>query len=252
MSPFVQGYSERDFRFFVPADLFVKGDDTDPTSRRIGGFVTTEHPDRDGEIVLQNGLDFSDFLTYGHFNDNHGQKTGDMLGWPISVELRKTPDGRQGHWVEGHLIRGWKPADDIWDLHQALLRSKAPRRLGFSVEGKIEQRGEKDGHPAVVKARVRNVAVTSQPVNPYTGMEALTKALMAGSAVDAPAATPGQGYPLRVESLEGAPHDLTFTANSKRKRKRRRLSQDEALGRMVRKGYSAAVANAIVALAQTL
>jgi hypothetical protein len=239
----------------VPLEFFQKGDDQDPYSRRIRGFVTTEHPDRDGEIVLQDGLDFSDFLKYGHFNDNRGQKTRDMLGWPISVERKRTADGRVGHYVEGYLIRGWEPAEEVWRLGQALQTAKAPRRLGFSVEGKIDQRGEQNGLPTVVRARVRNVAITSQPVNPYTGLDLVTKALMAGNAIGAPAPVPGEGFPLRQESLEGspaiaAPAPAPVSAGTRQTKRKRRMSPDEALGFLVRKGHSPEAAMRILSLAQ--
>jgi hypothetical protein len=230
----VHAQDEKDFRIFFPLEAIEKGDD--PQSRRIQGFATTEHKDREGETVLQRGLDFSEFLSFGYFNDNHDQSTKAALGWPLSVEQRTTPDGRLGHYVEGYLIRGYEPADKIWELATSLQKNNAPRRVGFSVEGKILQRQGEDGK-TVSKAKVRHVAITLQPVNPYCGMEALQKALTDGSAVAAPAVAPGEGFPLRVE---GVPP---------KKKRKKRMSPDEAKESLLEKGYSSTEADRIVSLA---
>lgn len=224
-----------DFRIEIPFDAFLDKSEEDKKQRRIRGFVTTEHPDREGEIVLQRGLDFSEFLAHGYFNDNHNQSTGAALGWPVSVTSRPTPDGKKGHFVEGYLVRGYKPADDIWKLALALQNTPGcNRRLGFSVEGKILDRGKQGGTPTVAKAKVRNVAITNQPVNPYTGMEALTKALTAGSAIESPGAVSGSGFALRTESLEGQSY---------------RLTEEEAIRYLMNKGYSRNVSDRILSLA---
>ena len=81
-----------DFTIFVPATFLEKGG-----KRLICGFVTTEHEDRETETVLQDGLDFEEFLKYGYFNDNHSGATRDLLGYPTKIEPRETPDGRRGH-----------------------------------------------------------------------------------------------------------------------------------------------------------
>jgi len=200
-------------------------------------------------VVLQSGLDFSEFLSYGWFNDNHKQGTSNVLGYPLKVEARKTPDGRRGHFVEGYLLRGHGPADDIWKLAIALKKDGAPRQLGFSVEGKINDRGQKGDYPTVAKASVRNVAITAQPVNPFTGLEALTKALMAGSAVSAPSVRPGEGFPLRTESLDGYQALNTTNRTSRRKK---RMSELEAVEYLLGKGCNTKVAQGIVALARTM
>lgn len=218
------------FRFSFPIEMFEKADAEPGKRRRIGGIVSTEHLDRQGEVVLQDGLNFEPFLKNGWFNDNHSQKTTDILGYPEVVE-RVIHKGKPATRVEGYLIPDYAPADKFWHLGQSL--QKTNRRLGYSVEGKIHRRIGPAGK-VIARADVTNVAITNCPVNTETGLEVLAKglqvasaaplsiwekALTAGSAIDAPPIAPGQGFALRTESLEGTPP----------KKKKRRLTRDEAL-----------------------
>ncbi|HUV63549.1 MAG TPA: hypothetical protein VMW24_06590 [Sedimentisphaerales bacterium] len=206
--------SKPDFNIFVPLETFEKDGDL-----RIRGVITTEHRDREGEVVLQDGLDFTEFQKCGYFNDNHSKGTaqGAVLGYPLEISKGKTADGKKCHIVDGVLFKHYKPARDIFELASAMQQDpRKARKLGFSLQGKIQSRvgqptiakSMPDGSTQFVgdhvsKAIVRHVAITHSPVNEYTGLEALTKALTAGGAVEAPPASPGQGFPLRTESLDG-------------------------------------------------
>jgi hypothetical protein len=202
------------FDIWVPLEAYEKSGEL-----RIRGIVSTEHRDKEGEIVLQDGLDFSEFLEEGYFNDNHSKGTGSgaVLGYPSSIKKSVTRDGKKCHIVDGLLYKKVPAAREIHALGCAMQEDPAKARsLGFSLQGGIEDRSgprriakqQKDGSvvwvgDTVKKAVVRHVAITHCPVNPKTQMEALTKALMAGGAVEAPAASPGEGFPLRTESLDG-------------------------------------------------
>ena len=50
-------------------EVFEKG--TGDKRIKLRGIISTEHRDRQGEVILQRGLDFRPFLDYGWFNDNH-------------------------------------------------------------------------------------------------------------------------------------------------------------------------------------
>jgi len=55
-----------DFRLSVgEASFFTKVSAPEGQRRRIGGVVSTETPDRQEETLIQNGLDFSEFVKYG-------------------------------------------------------------------------------------------------------------------------------------------------------------------------------------------
>jgi hypothetical protein len=183
----------------------AKGDDG-ATKMRVGGIATTEGLDREDERILQDGLNFKPFLEYGFFNDDH--KPGSMLGWPETAKLVKRgdvlPSGRKaegkGWWVDGYLLdtpRG----REVWANAKALVAQKAPRRMGMSVEGKIQRRIG----TTIAKADVCEVAITKKPVNSRTHLEPLAKAMDAGHTDPANDPEAASGAPLRRESLEGAP-----------------------------------------------
>lgn len=243
------------FGFQVPVEVWRKSSSDDDREWRIGGIISSEHRDRQGDVVLQRGLDFDDFVKSGWLNDNHAKGTTDVLGYPLRIQ-RTTWNGKPATYMEGYLLKDYKPAQKVMQLAESL--QKTDRRLGFSVEGKILQRTGPDGK-TVAKAHVTNVAITNCPVNTVTGLEilakamfdmerdspcfsadeccgkcddGLAKALSAGGAVAAPATpTPGDGFALRAESLEGV------RPKKKRKKKQdRRLTKSAAIG-MIRRRF---------------
>lgn len=185
----------------LPFDIRIPGlsvwlDKSAPEGRqrRIGGLISTDNKDRQGEIVIQKGLDFSDFLNSGWFNDNHDKATDSPIGYPDAKTLRLVqkgevlPDGRpapgNGTWSEGYLLESQR-GNKIWDLAQSLKKAGDERRLGFSIEGSIQKRIGPD-RKTIAKAKVRNVAITNCPVNTDTRMETLIKSLQAVEQCDTP------------------------------------------------------------------
>jgi hypothetical protein len=224
------------FAFDVAAETFEKSDPgllESNRNRRIAGFVSTDHMDRQQETLVQEGLDFSYFLEKGWFNDNHLKETGKAVGYPEMADLRPLPNGGgKGWYVEGFLLKGHPPADEIWSFADSLKKSGAPRKIGYSVEGAILLRDANDPR-TVLKAMVREVAITRNPVNAHTGLEMLAKSLSAGHGH--PAATtggqPGDGGPMRVQSLEGRgkPKEEEDEDAEKLKKKLRRMKKSEAI-----------------------
>lgn len=225
--------SKSDFRFHIPLTAWTKSGEENPL--RIGGIVSTDDLDRQQETVLQDGLDFSPFLTHGWFNDNHGQKTVDVLGYPTEARRvrkgDKLPNGEasscNGWWAEGYLL-DTDEGRRVYELCNALETSRGDRRLGFSIEGKVLQRDKRD-KSRIVAAEVRNVAVTHCPVNTSTEMVALAKALSAGSAIAPGATTSGSGFALRTESMDGVEYDQNGKPKSKKSKKSKTLDLDPAL-----------------------
>lgn len=193
------------FTIYMPVSTWEKSDEEH--GMRIGGIVSTDGLDRQGERVVQDGLDFSPFVEAGWFNDNHGQRTADVLGYPTNVcRVRKgelLPNGAtsecNGWWAEGYLLNT-DEGRRIYALAQSLTGAGA-RRLGFSIEGKVTARDRKD-QKRIVRAEVRNVAVTHCPVNTDTHLHALAKALTAGSAITNPGGSAGEGFALRTEAMD--------------------------------------------------
>ncbi len=174
------------FQIYMPgAGVWLDKSAPEGRQRRIGGLISTDSRDRQGEVVIQKGLDFTEFMDSGYFNDNHAKDTDSPVGYPQAETLQYIskgevcPDGKaapgNGHWAEGYLLES-KRGDKIWDLARALHKAGDERRLGFSIEGSIQKRIGK-GRKTIAKAKVRNVAITNCPVNLDTRMETLTKSL---------------------------------------------------------------------------
>ena len=68
------------FRVTTPLSFFEKADAPEGEQRRFGGLVTTESVDRQGQVVLADGLNFSHFMEHGWFNDNHDAATSKAVG----------------------------------------------------------------------------------------------------------------------------------------------------------------------------
>lgn len=180
---------ELPFSFDVPATLFEKADAPEGKRRRIAGIISTETRDRQNEIVIQKGLDFTEFLgPFGFYNDNHGKEHKAVVGVPDPQGLKQfqkgdlLPNGDVAKsnltWAEGHLLPNVQAAKDIWNLGRDLQKAGGGRGLGFSVEGGVVKRSGPN-NKVIAKAKVRNVAITHHPVNQDTRMEVLAKSLTA-------------------------------------------------------------------------
>lgn len=189
------------FKVFVEAEPdLVKSNET--KKRIIRGYASTPASDRQGESLVQKGLDISDFIKSGWLNYDHDNSV--ILGYPTD----NTAVDENGLWVEGELLEGVEMSDNLWNLALSLQKSGAPRRLGFSVEGKVLER---DGN-TIVKAKIYNCALTPNPVNTEATWEAVVKSFDPASSIDVTksleagtATTPEtqvDGGALRTESLD--------------------------------------------------
>lgn len=205
----------RDIPFKLGGRLvtFEKSEAEEGQRRRIAGVISSEARDRQGEILLQDGLDFQPFLKNGWFNDNHSRATDGIVGAPTEVRRfdkgAVLPNGEVAAskctWAEGYLLKDHPKADAIWQLSQSLAKSPDGRALGFSVEGSVQKRVGRDKR-TVAKAVIQNCAVTNAPVNTDTRLEVLAKSIQhidAGHSLDLTAA----GYALN-EASEAELSDL--------------------------------------------
>ncbi len=222
-TPTVQDNS---FRFDMEIEAFEKSMPDGGTGRFIGGYVSTDHMDRQSEVVIQEGMDFAPFLEKGWFNDNHDPATDSLVGYPTLAELREFPDNplHKGWYVEGELLQGdgTSRADRLWGLAKSLQKS-GKRKLGFSVQGSIDKRDAIN--PKIVrKATVREVAITRCPINTKTSMDVLAKSLAVGHGGPHGEPTPGDAGPLTREALEGV-----SSGKRKKKKKKRKLTKSAAV-----------------------
>jgi hypothetical protein len=236
-----------DFKLYGQTCFFEKADAPEGQRRRIAGIISTETKDRQDEIVIQNGLDFTPFLTYGHFNDNHAKNPGSAVGAPLEVRQfqkgQTLPNGKVAisncTWAEGILYPDYPKAEELWDLGISMEKSGGLRSLGFSIEGKVKARTGPD-RKTIAKAEVEHVAITHVPVNPETKLECLAKslhtieqeiekALTQGSdkaEVDSPKEGDGAGAILSPQDLD---HNLKDPRKKTKKKKGGKISKSEAL-----------------------
>ena len=205
-----------DFRFWSP--VLVKADNPNggfggEALGKIGGVISTDTVDFQGESLDQNGVDWSYFESHGLLNYNH---TPTIVGEPTRV-IRK---GNRTL-MEGVLYMHQPDARRIYETAVAMRKSGARRSFGFSVEGKVVKRDPKNPLK-ILKARVLNVSLCEHPVNPEARMT-LRKAADVGYQV---AAGMDSGYsPLMPQSLDGAVSLSGFKA--KLREEFPRLTEDE-------------------------
>lgn len=247
------------FNFCLPLDV-IKSVNT-PTGEewRIGGYASTASEDRQGDEIVQKGLDISNFVNFGWFNFDH--KSDIILGYPDKDKCRVD---KKGFYVEGTLLKGISQSKNIWETAIALQKSGSARRLGFSVEGKVLKR---NALGKIVKAEVYNVAITPNPVNTdctwdalvksFADLDEIEKSLEAGHG-DA------NGSPLIPESLESAFKTLSYvigddeeakvhmnTLKARLLHKDRKITKSEAiLYLQIMKGLSFSEASQIVSDSQ--
>ncbi len=154
--------------FWMPIQAVISKGSKDSTGadtegrRWVQGIASTEDVDLQGEIVEQQGIDFSYFLKYGYFNDDHKAGPEFKIGEPTECKVTS-----RGLWVKGFLHKGNKHADAYWDKIKSLDVSDSRRRIGFSIQGKVLS---KVGN-RIKKCWIQDIAVTPQPVNAATWAE---------------------------------------------------------------------------------
>lgn len=167
-------------------DLTKAKDNSINYGSKFNGIASTERYDREDQVILQKGLDFTPFIDYGYFNDGHPVKdkkgkiisSGKMVAVPVGKKAWFEKALNQWH-VEGQFLPHVKEANGLVDLAKSFSDIETPRRLGLSVEGKITDADDEDPKKAKVikKALIYRVTITPQPVNPDAELNLLAKAI---------------------------------------------------------------------------
>jgi hypothetical protein len=159
------------FNFFVPVQ-FEKAKKGEKGVVRVKGIASTSSAvDSDGETLFPDGFDVEPLLKKGFLNWDHQTKSRPLsiVGEPEKAEVIN--NGRDLY-IEGFLYPDSKDAQEVAELAQILEKNSKTRRLGYSIEGQVLQRGSNDkNHPLykqVLKARITGIAITPQPKNPNT------------------------------------------------------------------------------------
>jgi hypothetical protein len=143
---------------------------------KIGGIISTDAKDQEGDILLQEGMDWTYFLDRGYFNYEHQQGPENILGVPDKVELIEL-NGKKATKVEGFLLMDTPKAKDVYQSIKAIDKAGVGRQIGFSVEGQVIER-DLDNPKIVKRAKILNVSITAHPVNPDAKLELLARSLM--------------------------------------------------------------------------
>lgn len=138
-------------------------DSVAPSRWILKGFVSHEALDADGQIVDQDGIDWSIFDQRGVMTDGHPYSSDRVVGSKLLREPR-TVNGIKGNWLECELSPDLPRAPALWNMHRALCKGPNGRGLGFSVEGWAKEiKGNR-----ITKSIVSTVAIDAMPKNPMT------------------------------------------------------------------------------------
>ncbi len=148
------------FSKFQPGLTLIKSDDD---TYKIEGIATTEHEDSHGEIILQDGLDFSYCLKSGCLNYDHKNEPKYILGAPTSVN-RIVHNGKPATAVKGILYSQKQIVKDLVENFNVMKDAGGVRKLGFSIEGQVLSRDKKNPH-IITRAKVLNISLTHNPAN---------------------------------------------------------------------------------------
>lgn len=146
------------FKFVMPAEI-EKSKDGD---WKVSGLASTGSVDRQGEIILPEGIDANPIASgKGFFNFDHDNSPESTIG--LLDGYKKTD---RGMYVSGRLFKNHKKAQAVYEIMSSLGKSDKGR-VGLSVEGKVLERDP--FNPKIIKrCVVRNVAITMSPVNQDT------------------------------------------------------------------------------------
>lgn len=202
-----------DNQFKFLANAYLKKGGSPKEGVKVGGIITTEDSDVDGESVIP--IDWSYFDNgFGKIKYEHDVIKGPdaIIGYP----LKRVKKGNETHF-EGELIP-FDPdvPDDKLTPQQRLAKStytllkhideynarnpKVPQRAGWSIEGNYVK--HKSLKPGQVGARITNVVFTTEPRNIKT-LATLVKSLNAGDAYAMSPDTQTGWAALRKESIDG-------------------------------------------------
>lgn len=171
------------FQFYTEDIEFVEGninkaefqnqnfDETKATGRFIQGYASTPAWDSDGESIVKSGLDISYYVNQGWLNWMHNNSPNHVIGIPVYSKIDHV-----GFFTKGMLFNN-EMATHVWTLASELKSLGHPRRLGYSIEGKVVARSAIN-KSKIVKAKVTNVAVTHIPVNTEATFEAVSKSFV--------------------------------------------------------------------------
>jgi len=142
---------------FRTLDVISKGN-IEPTRGRIEGIASVEIVDREGETIIQDGMNLAKGTP---IILEHPRGILTTIGEVVDVE-RTTHDGTPATLVKADLFLTLPLGKLIWEHAVGLQKAEASFQLGFSIEGKADDRDPTD-RCIVRKSTVAALAVTMDP-----------------------------------------------------------------------------------------
>lgn len=191
------------------ADALIKGATTDDGGMGlIEGFASTEHRDKDDEIIRQAGLDW---VAVPRLTLEHPSSVTNQLGEVLSHEI-VTHKGELATKVQGGLYLGDSDAYSakIYKAARQIAKSGGRAQFGFSVEGDVLERDPADRR-IITKARVSSVAITMGPRNEMAQWAPIMKGLLASAGIHATLARGLSVTDLQIAHIMRRRPDLALT-----------------------------------------
>lgn len=194
------------FRRWIPFDVLSKG--PGETVVKIRGIASSESVDADGDVVVQDGIDWSLFKSQGFLTYEHPLGAANIVGEPR--EIRRTEvNGVNATEIEGVLYTSDGLGKMLADKAKAMQKAGGSRRLGFSVEGVVKLR-DRDNPKLITQSAVRSVAITPVPKNSDSWFEPLAASMALLNALRQPGVSPEAlmraesiGYPKQGDAAQG-------------------------------------------------
>jgi len=157
----------KNFKFHIPVELLKSDSENgEIDSWKIQGIASTPDEDLQGESVDQSGLDITPLKAgRGLFNVDHQKGPENIIGQIEDGEF-VNQDGKKCLMVKGYLFKHQERAKAFYNILKSLKKGNG-NRVHLSIEGKIIQR-DMSNTKHIKKARIEKVALTLDPVNPYT------------------------------------------------------------------------------------
>lgn len=226
------------FKCWVPFDVVEKAGEKDTKLGRISGIVSSESPDADDDIIVQDGIDWSLFKARGYVVHEHPFGVKRMVGEPLKIEQTEV-DGVQVTRLDAGLYLHDPDGKMLFEKSRMLKKSSDTRRLGYSIEGGILEREKKDRR-RVARSKVHTVAITAFPKNDQSWFEPLAASLLASlQGLDPLLRAETIGYPAQGEAAVGAGGIAKLAPQS--------LQGAKGGGRLASKTYSMSVRDMVTA-----
>lgn len=129
----------------------------------VYGLASDASEDLEGQTLYPSGYDFEPLLKSGYVNLEHYQvRKGDPQYWigePVSAHVKD-----EEFFIKAKLWEHSPLARNFYDKIIEMKKSGSKRRPGFSIEGSAIEKDPFNKN-RIIKARIKNVAVTFSPVN---------------------------------------------------------------------------------------